>query len=73
MEAPRKGSPWFRRCLPGDSFVVPFWVVCYITPNKNRGHNQKGTTLESPGRLETNVDAFLGTFSGPPSFGTALT
>ena len=35
--------------IPGDSDVVPFWVVC-SNPNKETGHNEKGTALDSPGK-----------------------
>ena len=36
--------------LPRELYVVPFWVVYIVVPNKKAGHNQKGTTYESPGR-----------------------
>ena len=47
-----------RLGLPGDSHVVPFWVVGYVTgytynliPNRKADYSQKVITWEPPGGL----------------------
>ena len=46
-----------KAAVPGDSHVVPSLGQDVIIPNKETGHDQKGTAEESPS-MDQGIDTF---------------